>query len=118
MEAQPIRQVDEKDISRLVHREFGPTMAAEVMRMLSSYGSEPWEREAMRVMAAVLKLAEGDSRQVEQFLNSARADYRDVLAWAEYPEYMRRKPWTLSAAEGEAIVEQDWQQYESWFTKP
>jgi hypothetical protein len=41
---------------------------------------------------------------------NACADYRDVLAWAEYPAYMRAR----TPAAQESAVETDWKQLQEW----
>ena len=82
--------------------------------MLEEYSSH----EAARVRAAVLKLAAGSVDQLLTRLQVALIDYRDVLAPAEYPEYLRHsyaEIQQLSEADLQKIYDQDWQQYQSWF---
>lgn len=57
-----------------------------VLAHLAQYGEEPYEREAKRVLLAVLKLSEGRSERIVDLIRAAKHDYRDVLMWAEYPE--------------------------------
>jgi hypothetical protein len=45
--------------------------------------------EPERVVLAILKLSAGDHAQLLQVITGAVSDYRDVLAWAEFPEQMR-----------------------------
>jgi hypothetical protein len=52
---------------------------------LQSYGAAPHEREAPRVRRAIVLLAAGDPAKVAHYLDVARVDYRDVLAWADAP---------------------------------
>jgi hypothetical protein len=42
--------------------------------------------EPTRVQLAILALADGDLDKVENLVEHANGDYRDVLYWAEYPE--------------------------------
>jgi hypothetical protein len=46
----------------------------------------------------------------------AERDYRDLVAYAEYPNYMWKVPASQDLARGEKhkIIEQDWQQYKNW----
>ena len=117
---QPVPRVSETDISRIVHRDFPAPEVPEAVELLRRYGLAPWEQEIARATAAVLKLAAGDSQRLEHYAEVAGADYRDVLAWAEYPEYVERSPkiGALGAAEEAAIVQRDWQQYDEWFSRP
>jgi hypothetical protein len=58
-------------------------------RALERLGVEPYELERERVQLAILKLSEGDIGRLQRYVEVAKADYRDVLAWAEYPEQTR-----------------------------
>ena len=46
--------------------------------------------EGERVQLAVLALSEGDPARLAGLVEAARQDWRDVVAWAEYPDEMRR----------------------------
>jgi hypothetical protein len=88
-----------------------------VMEVLDLYGTESYERERERVQLAILKLSEGSQEKLLQFLDVAKLDYRDVLAWAEYPNAMRL---SVAATDGldeqgkRALAEGDLQQYLAW----
>ncbi len=60
----------------------------EIMAFLNLYGEELYERERERVQIAILKLSDGDLDQLLVNVEVAKRDYRDVLAYAEYPEEM------------------------------
>jgi hypothetical protein len=49
-------------------------------------------------------------------VEAALIDYRDVLAWAEYPEQMRtgKMAYNTTAEEIKAMRERDWEQYRTW----
>ena len=88
-----------------------------IMSVLNEYGIESWEGWRTRVYLAILKLSEGDKDRLPGLVKMAKADYRDVLAYAEYPEEMRtdvlefRK---LSREEAQAIRQRDREQYLAW----
>lgn len=107
------------DVERVVRRDFPPERVAEVIAMLNEYGSEGWQRETDRVRLAVLKLAAGNMEKVRQGIETAKQDYRDVLAYAEYPGYMSRVPGTGTRPPDEVkrIVDADWKQYQDWLTR-
>jgi hypothetical protein len=91
--------------------------AETVRELLATYAGP----EAHRVRAAVLKLASGSLERLRRALATATTDYRDVIAPAEYPEYLRHsyaEIRALAAAEVEAIRARDWRQYREWFDKP
>jgi hypothetical protein len=60
-----------------------------VTEALAGYGAKTAHREVDHVRLGILKLAEGSAERVREYAAVALSDYRDVLAWAEYPEYMR-----------------------------
>ena len=60
--------------------------------MLDLYGRESYEQEQIRVRLAILKLSEGNLDNLRLLVESAKRDYRDVLAWAEYPNAMTSLP--------------------------
>lgn len=89
----------------------------EVMDILDEYGTEPSERGRARVQLAILKLSEGERERLTELVGMARRDYRDVLAYAEYPEEMRIgfvDMSRLSADEARAVRQRDRGQYLEW----
>lgn len=89
----------------------------DILRVLDRYGQEGTERGRARVQLAVLKLCEGDRARLENLVRMAKTDYRDVLAYAEYPEEMKlgfvgmRE---LSQEEAAAVRRRDREQYLEW----
>ena len=116
---QPIPEVTETDVIRIVHREFPTKQFDAVMSILNEYGTEDWQRGANRVRLAVLKLADGDLRALRREIDTAKIDYRDALAYAEYPGYMQKVSPSarLSEVEIEKIIRADWTQYQSWLNR-
>jgi hypothetical protein len=82
--------------------------------VLAGYGTRSHEREEIRVRVAVLKLSDGSLERLQALIAHAKRDYRDVLAWAEYPEEMRNLTWRLPVAEQARIRTADRVQYLAW----
>ena len=99
-------------IQQLVDRLFAPHERATAVALLERYGVEA--SEPLRVRVAVLKLSEGQLGQLEYYVDRAGEDYRDVLAWAEYPEELEQPTWRLPASEVRRIREADRAQYLAW----
>jgi hypothetical protein len=116
---QPIPEVTEKDVIRIVQRDFPTKQFDAVMSNLNDYGTEDWQRGVNRVRLAVLKLAGGDLQALRREIDVAKSDYRDVLAYAEYPKYMQKVSPSarLSEVERERIIRADWTQYQSWLNR-
>ena len=109
---QPVPAVTEADLARVLEREFPGAATAKAGAVLAAYGSESWHREPTRVQLAILKLAQGDLTRLEEFTKVASTDYRDVLAWAEYPAYF-----DAPQQERDAAIERDWGQYVRWLAE-
>ena len=94
-------------------------MFDDVMSILYEYGTEDRQHRANRVRLAVLKLAGGDFQALRREIDVAKGDYRDVLAYAEYPEYMQKVSPSAELAEDERerIVRADWAQYRAWLNR-
>ena len=110
--------LSEHEVERIVRRDF-PEQFDVVMLVLSEYASGRFPRECSRVQMSALRLAQGDLKALRRHIADAERDYRDVLAAAEYPEYMRagsRLP-TLSREEQRRIVKSDWEQYQKWLQR-
>jgi hypothetical protein len=56
---------------------------ADVLTALDQYGVEPYEREVERVQLAIIELSGGDMDRLLHFVQVAKTDYRNVLAWQE-----------------------------------
>jgi hypothetical protein len=100
-----------------VRQEFPQCEAEEVMTILEAYGKLAYEREDRRVQLAILKLSEGNLDQLRANVKIAKQDYRDVLAYAEYPSEMRHPTWQMEAQRVEAIRQEDRKQYLEWLER-
>jgi len=101
-------------VGQLVARIFSLEQQTAASDLLARYGSLPHEKEPDRVRVAALKLCQGSLAKLEELINHARRDYRDILAWAEYPEEMRGATWRLPAPEQTRIRADDRAQYLAW----
>ena len=81
---------------------------------LGRYGMGDYEKEVERVQLAILKLSGADIERLRANVRAAKGDYRDVLAWAEYPGQMRANSWRLPESEREQLRQADLAQYAAW----
>ncbi|MBZ5530653.1 MAG: hypothetical protein LAO20_04410 [Acidobacteriia bacterium] len=111
--------VTPNDVERIVRREFQEEQFVTVMAILGRYGTEKHHREASRVQLAALKLASGSVDDLQSNIESATRDYRDILAYAEYPEYFKKgfRVAELPAEEQRRIIDSDWRQYDGWLRR-
>ena len=88
-----------------------------ILMILRQYGQEDYEKESPRIQLAIIKLSDGDLEKLVEYVNLAKRDYRDVLAYAEYPEEIRTGfvgMQKLTEEEARAIRERDREQYLNW----
>jgi hypothetical protein len=120
MTDQPIPEVTDEDVSRIALRDFGADQAPLAISILEEFGKQDWNRlnSCARVRIAILKLASGDLDRLLDATNTAINDYRDVLAYAEYPRYFREVGFKEISTQGtQAIIKDDWKQYSEWFER-
>ena len=63
-----------------IAKEFPPDQQSRVVELLRGYAG----KEPERMVWDILHLSKGSMADVRHYLEAARADYRDVLYWAEY----------------------------------
>lgn len=100
-------------LEQKVEQLFSGAVAAEVRQILEQYSGP----ERVRVQLAVLKYAGGALEKVRQGVEQAARDYRDILAWAEYPRQMAISASELAAmppAAKKALRKADRDEYRSW----
>ena len=119
MITQPTPTVTSADVERIARRDYPADRVPEVLSMLNEYGTATWQRDPHRVRIAILKLAAGNTERLRYEIEGAKCDYRDILAAAEYPDYIRRVPGPgiLSAQEEQRIIDADWKQYQDWLLR-
>lgn len=115
MADQPVPTVTLADVERVVRRDFPEARRAEALAILDD--QDPRDPLGPRVHLAVLKLAAGDLAKLKEFMDIAQRDFRDVLAWAEYPEYFREVHDTHGHPDIDGIIERDWRQYDDWLRR-
>jgi len=91
----------------------------EILSILARYGEEKHEKEQDRVHLAILKLCEEEMLDdPSKYVEIAKKDYRDVLAWAEYPSQLDCKNTAgLKADELLKLKKSDQKQYLDWLNK-
>jgi hypothetical protein len=59
---------------------------------LRAYVVDCSDLDSERIALAILKFSEGDLDRLSSAIKATRSDWRDVLAWAEYPEQLALGP--------------------------
>ena len=106
----------EGQVKKVFNNLFGSDPKSdELIALVQTYKGA--ERE--RIQLAILKLSGGDPSKLRHNLEAAKIDYRDVLAWAEYPEQMETGASAFNSAPAviEGIRKRDKDQYQEWLTE-
>ena len=77
-----------RDIAARISVEFG-AHAAEALEYLEA---EPALDTSSRVLRCVVFLAKGNIEELQAMVRAARADFRDVIFWAEYERHASQRP--------------------------
>ena len=110
--------VSKADVERVLKRDFSSDDVTAALALLADYGKETWHREVPRVRLAILKLAGGNLQKLREAIKTASNDYRDVLAYAEYPSYFQKiAPNEPDAAKRNQAIDSDWREYRGWFER-
>ena len=110
---QVIPKISDKDVQRIVARDFPENEIETVFLKLSQC---TYLKGKNRIWTAVLKLANGNISMIDQYIDDANRDWRDVIAQAEYPEYAKVL-FSKSEVTKRKAIEKDSKQYEKWFKK-
>lgn len=88
-----------------------------VLTQLRAYGSRQHETDVERVYLAILKLCdEQGAADPSAYVERAKQDPRDIIAWAESPNLMAFGP-TGDQAKKAELRRRDNDQYRAWLAK-
>jgi len=71
-----------------IRRYFYEEQIAEVLAILSEYGTEEWHREEERVKRDVIIISKGSINMLKSTIKLAMCDYRDVLIGEEIDKWL------------------------------
>ena len=114
---QKIHNIKNKDIERLIKREFPNKSISEIEFILRQYASES-KRGRNRVYASILKLSNGNIEELIKNVELANKDFRDIISTAEYPNYLEDAfKNDLTKEKEKQLIEEDWKQFKKWIDK-
>ena len=104
-------------VTAKVRQTFPGKNPDDILAILDMYGEDPYETGRERVQLALLKLSDGNEDRLLDETQTAKIDFRDVIAPAEYPGFW--KIGFVGAAELDAkgrrkLKQRDLRQYLSW----
>lgn len=112
---QPIAKISTEDLHFLIEREF-PGQNEVVKEKLNQVISDS-QNGKNRIAACILKLADRDFNQLDDLIEQANEDFRDIVSRAEYPRASRREFNDLSQEESQEDYRRDWEDFSTWKAK-
>ena len=112
---QRIPQITDIILERIIKRDFRDDFI-QVKNKLKQIESES-ESGRNRISAAVLKLANGNLKDVEKYIELSNVDFRDVIFWAENPRYSKLEFVEMEKLGIEKVYLEDWNEYSEWLNK-
>ncbi|XDD45326.1 hypothetical protein AB3N60_11420 [Leptospira sp. WS39.C2] len=85
----------------------------EVFIELEKCKSDNWKIDKDRILLSIVKCSNGNIDKIKQLVTMANKDYRDVLAWAEYPNKMKQG-FTNNKKVNSEIEKKDKEQFNNW----
>lgn len=68
-----------------IETDFDSSVQDKIAEMLSRYTGNEQER----VQLDILRLVNGNEKEISSLIEEARLDYRNIIYWAEYPKEAR-----------------------------
>lgn len=106
------------DVERVVRRDYGHLPFERVMQVLRGYRN-PFDHETeppYRIWLGILKVSGGEERRLNDYVDLANTDYRDLLMNAEYAKQGNIGSWT-NRRDPNAMRRAKWQdhcEYIAW----
>ena len=112
---QPVPKITESILEKIIERDFKGN-SKEVKAKLEKVESDT-ESGKKRISASILKLANGNLKAVENFIEVANIDFRDVISQAEYPRCSKFGFEIVNEPGVWKIYLEDWKEYTEWLNK-
>lgn len=112
---QPVPKITVSILEKIIERDFKEN-STEVKTKLEKVKSDS-ESGKKRISAAILKLANGNLKAVENYVEVANVDFRDVIFQAEYPRCSKLGFEEMENPEIRKVYSEDWKEYTEWLNK-
>jgi hypothetical protein len=110
---QPTAFFSFKGINKILCRDYSIYPTEDILKELNKY----LDYEKYRVWAGILKLSNGNMNLLKKNVIKANNDYRDIIAYSEYPEYSDKVGFDddkFTRKELNEIIKRDKQQLDNW----
>lgn len=111
---QPVAKISNQLLDTLIERDY-KSNAAIVKTKLNNIDSES-QAGKNRIAAGVLKLANKNIDALDELIEKANIDSRDILMWSEYPRCAKLDFDELDDKEMKQIYIDDFKEYSKWLS--
>jgi hypothetical protein len=112
---QPTAKISDRLLATLIARDY-KSNADIVKTKLKSVNSESHAGKN-RIAADILKLADKDIKALDELIEKANLDSRDIMMWAEYPRCAKIGFGELDKKSMKQIYIDDFIEYSNWLNK-
>ncbi|MGN6618122.1 MAG: hypothetical protein ACTHJ5_13195 [Ilyomonas sp.] len=109
---QPVAKISDQLLDTLIERDY-KSNAAIVKKKLSSIDSES-QAGKNRIAAGILKLANKNFDALDELIEKANKDSRDIMMWAEYPRCAKIGFDELDKKQMKQIYLDDFIEFSNW----
>lgn len=109
---QPVAKVSSQQIEKIVKFQYDDQYNAVMAKLDSLNIDSPQVKN--RIKAAILKLANGEYDKIDNYLDSANFDYRDLIVLAEYPRNWKHGFDEIPDQMRKKEYLDDWKEYRTW----
>ncbi len=112
---QPVPKITESILEKIIARDFKGELA-NVKDVLEKIESDS-DIGKKRISAAILKLADGNLKEVEKYIQDGNIDFRDIISQAEYPRCSKLGFEAINNPNIKKVYLEDWKEYTKWLNK-
>lgn len=112
---QPVPKITDSILDRIILRDYNGN-SSEVKTKLEKIESDT-ESGKKRISIAILKLANGNLKDIEKYIELSNIDFRDVISKAEYPRCSKLEFEEMVMPGIKKIYLEDWREYKGWLKK-
>jgi hypothetical protein len=112
---QPIAKISDQLLDTLIERDYSSN--ANIVRTKLNKINSDSKAGQNRIAAGVLKLADKNFDALDELIEKANIDSRDILMWAEYPRCAKIGFDELDQKQMKQIYIDDFNEYSNWINK-
>jgi hypothetical protein len=115
LEHQPTAKISDQLLDTLIDRDYKSNAAIVKTKLNNIYSDSQAGKN--RIAAGILKLADKNFDALDELIERANNDCRDIFMWAEYPRCAKLGFDELDKKQMQQIYIDDFNEYSNWLNK-